>query len=203
VLSHGKMKGAPPMDAHNDAQGWLSHDHISPTGPSVCVGAQAFKDVFPDKTVQAKSRTVEREKMEDAKNPNVICRFECLMKGKGEGMLARSKAAPCTDKSGRKIDVRVGPVPRGECVVSGLMSLTMKVSDMETRAMEECKAFAKAQEKSADGVHSTCGYKVKLIKEIVDKEENWTENMNDSSYRSANSKTEKKKSALRRKDTPE
>ena len=185
VLSHGKLKGAPPMEMNDPSQGWISNDPISSTGPSMCVDAQALKDVFPDAAVESKSRTVERKKAEDGDNPNVICRFECMMKEKGKSRFSISKSAPCTDKSGRKIDVRVGPVPRNQCVLSSFdPSRLMKNSPMQNAAMQACKRFAENEGKGA-GVHPTCGYKVKLISELAEKPENWTENMNDSMYRSA------------------
>ena len=66
VLSHGKMIGAPPMESNDPAQGWLSHDPISKSGPGVCVNVQAFKDVFQTEENMSDSRTVAKEKAGDA-----------------------------------------------------------------------------------------------------------------------------------------
>jgi hypothetical protein len=188
VLSHGKMNGAPSMEMNDPAQGWIGNDPISATGPGLCVDAQAFKDVFPATETESKSRTKERKRIEDKANPNVICRFECLMKEKGKGVFARSKTKPCTVKSGRRVDVRVGPVPRDQCVLSRFNPARLaKDSPMQVAAMKACKQFAEGIDGKAGEVHPTCGYKVKLLDEISEKPENWTENMNDSMYRSAGS----------------
>merc|ERR1711988_2037134 len=137
---------------NDPAQGWISNDPISETGPGMCVDTQAFKDVFPDSLEEGKSRTVERKKIEDEKNPSVICRFECLMKQKGKTRFSRSKAVPCKDNSGRKIDVRVGPVPRGECVLSRFNPARLtKYSPMQNEAMQACKRFAQVNEKETGG----------------------------------------------------
>ena len=57
-----KMVGAPPMESNDPAQGWLSHDPISKSGPGVCVNVQAFKDVFQTEENMSDSRTVAKEK---------------------------------------------------------------------------------------------------------------------------------------------
>ena len=174
------------MDSDDPAQGWASNDRISPTGPGLCVDVQAFKDVFKveEKKESKISRTNARKKSEDQKNPSVICRFQCMAKKKKKFSLSTSKSEPCMDQSGRRVDVRVGPIPRGECVLSKFnpMRLT-KNSEMETTAMQACAKFTEKKGK-ATGVQDSCGYRVELLGEMADKEENWTDELNGAGYRS-------------------
>lgn len=187
VLSHGKMIGAPPMESNDPAQGWLSHDPISKSGPGVCVNVQAFKDVFQTEELMSDSRTVAKEKAGDAENPFVICRFVCQMHEKRKGFykIKGKKEVPCTDKSGRMIDVRVGPIKRGHCT----NTFDPRTSKMSLKAMEMCKKFTLKNFKQ-EGINKNCGVDVKLLNEMADKKENWEENMNDSLYLSANTDTE-------------
>merc|ERR1711865_56962 len=89
VLSHGKMIGAPTMESNDPAQGWLSHDPISKSGPGVCVNVQAFKDVFQTEESMSDSRTVAKENAGenagDAEKELVICRFVCQKHEKRKG----------------------------------------------------------------------------------------------------------------------
>ena len=148
VLSHGKLKGAPSMDIHHSSQGWASHDPISSSGPSLCVDPAALKDVFPNNEEQAASRSVakasELRKTEDASNPNVVCRFVCQMDKNSGRRMVRNKPVPCVDGNGRKIDVRVGPVKQGTCVLSSynVKNLINAHTAMQKEAMDKCAAFA-------------------------------------------------------------
>ena len=178
VLSHGKMIGAPPMESNDPAQGWLSHDPISKSGPGVCVNVQAFKDVFQTEESMSDSRTVAKE------NELVICRFVCQKHEKRKGFykIKGKKEVPCTDVSGRIIDVRVGPVKRGHCtkILKDKENEKHKTSKLSLKAMKMCKKF-----QSPDFIHKNekCGVGVKLLNEMAYKAENLEEN--DSAYLSA------------------
>ena len=136
------------MDIHHSSQGWASHDPISSSGPSLCVDPAALKDVFPNNEEQAASRSVakasELRKTEDASNPNVVCRFVCQMDKNSGRRMVRNKPVPCVDGNGRKIDVRVGPVKQGTCVLSSynVKNLINAHTAMQKEAMDKCAAFA-------------------------------------------------------------
>ena len=179
VLSHGKMIGAPSMESNDPAQGWLSHDPISKSGPGVCVNVQAFKDVFQTEESMSDSRTVAKE------NELVICRFVCQKHEKRKGFykIKGKKEVPCTDVSGRIIDVRVGPVKRGHCTkkLNDKEAGKHKTSKLSLKAMKMCKKF-----KSPDFINENekCGVGVKLLNQMAYETENNLEE-NDSAYLSA------------------
>ena len=165
----------------------MSHDPISSTGPSLCVDVASIKDNFPNTEEVAASRSVatmaEKNQKEDENNPNVLCRFVCQMDKHSGHKYKQSKKTPCVDSTGRKVDVRVGPVKRGKCIYSSFdpRGLVNSQTAMQKEAKKLCKEFTQ-KEGLQDGVGKTCGYKVTFEEQLVDKDENW-EASKDSTFR--------------------